>query len=118
MTGIDVRNNLFDQTSNAFCTSNCSWYQDAHIQQGSKAQNVTISTNYYAPAPTVLIGATDAGGTAGAASFMNGDGLDFHLQDTSPALNHGVILPSVLRDFDGRLRPTTTTPDPGAFEHP
>jgi hypothetical protein len=116
--GITVRNNLFDQTANANCTSNCSWYQDAHIEKGAMARNVTVSTNYYAPTTMMLIGATDTAGLAGSAEFVNGDGMDFHLQDTSPALSHGMMLPSVLRDFDGRLRPITATPDPGAFEHP
>lgn len=115
--GITIRNNLFDQTTNSNCTSNCSWYQEAHIQKGATARNVTVSTNYYAPAPMTLIGTTDTAGVAGLAGLVNGDGMDFHLQDTSSALGRGMMLPSVLRDFEGLLRPTTTTPDPGAFEH-
>ena len=118
LSGFDVRNNLFDQTVNAFCTSNCSWYQDAHIQRGVKAQGVSVVNNFYVPAPMMLIGATDPAGMAGSAGFVNGDGWDFHLQDSSPALNQGIALLAVLRDFDGRLRPTSGTPDPGAFEHP
>lgn len=117
VSGFDVRNNLFDQSANAVCTSDCSWYQDAHIQKGTKALNVTVANNYYAPGSMMLFGVTDATGTAGLPKFVNGDGLDFHLEDTSPALNRGMALPSVQRDFDGRVRPSNA-PDPGAFEHP
>lgn len=118
ITAIEIKNNLFDQSANTNCLSNCSWYQDAHVQKGARAQNIQVSNNYYAPGPTMLMGVTDSLGTAGAAGFVNGDGLDFHLQDGSPAINRGTSIGSVLRDFDGRLRPSGTTHDPGAFEHP
>jgi hypothetical protein len=115
--GVDIRNNLIDQTPNANCTSNCSWFQDAHIQKGAQSRNVAVSNNYYAPGPALLIGTSDAAPTTGPAGFVNGDALDFHLQDGSPAIDAGVVLSSVPRDFDGRRRPVGTTYDHGAFEH-
>jgi hypothetical protein len=118
INGVEITNNLFDQSMNANCLSNCSWYQDAHVQKGTRAQNVQVSNNYYAPGPTIVMGATDAAGMAGPAGFVNGGSLDFHLQDGSLAINRGTTLPSVARDFDGRLRPVGGTHDPGAFEHP
>ncbi len=116
--GITIRNNLIDQTANSNCTSNCEWFQDAHIQKGTRARNVIVANNYYAPGPARLIGTTDSAPTAGLAGFINGDGLDFHLRDGSPAIDKGAVIVSVVRDFDGRRRPSGTTHDPGAFEHP
>jgi len=116
--GVDIRNNLFDQTANANCTSNCGWFQDAHVQKGTQSRNVAVSNNYYAPGPALLIGTTDGAPRAGLAGFVNGDGLDFHLRDGSPAIDTGAAISSVARDFDGRRRPSGVTHDPGAFEHP
>ena len=113
--GVDIKNNLFDQTPNNNCQNNCSWYSVAHIQKGSQAQNVTVDHNFYAPAPPVLIGTTDANGTAGNAGFVNPGSLDFHLQASSPVINQGTIV-TVLRDYDGQKRPAGSGYDPGAFE--
>jgi hypothetical protein len=116
--GVDIRNNLIDQTANSSCTSNCDWFQNAHIQKGARSRNVAVSNNYYAPAPALLIGTTDSAPTAGVAAFVNGEGLDFHLQDGSPAIDTGATISGVARDFDGLPRPSGARHDPGAFEHP
>lgn len=66
----------------------------------------------------IVMGATDAAGIAGPIGYVNGDSLDFHLQDGSQAIDRGTTLCSVVRDFDGRLGPGGRTYDPGACEHP
>jgi hypothetical protein len=97
--------------------SHCSWFPEAHVQKGARARNVVVETNYYAPGPAILIGATDAGAAAGPAGFVSGDAYDFHLRSDSPARQRGVPLRDASRDFDGRARGGTQA-DPGAFEHP
>jgi hypothetical protein len=42
---------------------------------------------------------------------------DFHLRAGSPAIDAGVMLRSVLDDFDGVLRPQGARPDIGAYEY-
>ena len=37
---VEILNNLFDQTANTNCSSNCSWFPSAHVQKGARAQNV------------------------------------------------------------------------------
>lgn len=118
VSGIDVRNNLIDQSANANCKVNCTWYEIAHVQRGAKAQNVTVASNFYAPGPATLIGAQDAASNAGESGFVNGDALDFHLKEGAAPVNRGAALPAVLRDFDGRPRAANGTNDPGAFERP
>jgi hypothetical protein len=57
IAGVRVRNNLFDQTPNTNCHSNCDWYPLAHVQVGAKAHGVVLSGNRYRPAPPRVIGA-------------------------------------------------------------
>jgi hypothetical protein len=115
--GVELRHNLFDQTPNGRCVSHCSWFPEAHVQQGARARNVVVESNYYAPGPAILIGTTDASAASGPAGFVSGDAYDFHLRSDSPARDRGAPLGSVSRDFDGRPRGGTQV-DPGAFEHP
>ncbi len=115
--GVELRNNLFDQTRNGRCVTNCSWFPEAHVQKGGRARNVVVQANYYAPGPAILVGTTDPGAAAGPAGFVSGDAYDFRLRADSPARNRGVPLGGVTRDFDGRPRGGTAF-DPGAFEHP
>jgi hypothetical protein len=48
--------------------------------------------------------------------FVNPNGLDFHLNSGSPAIDTGLSLPQVLNDFDGVSRPQGSGYDIGAFE--
>jgi hypothetical protein len=48
--------------------------------------------------------------------FADAAGADFHLQDTSPAINAGADLGHSL-DFDDRPVPAGAAPDIGAYEH-
>jgi hypothetical protein len=115
--GVEVRNNLFDQTPNSRCVTSCSWFPEAHVQKGARSRNVVVNANYYAPGPAILIGTTDPGATAGPAGFASGDAYDFHLRADSPARGRGVPVGGVSLDFGGRPRAGTAV-DPGAFEHP
>ncbi len=115
INGVDIRNNLFDQTPNNNCQNNCSWYSIAHIQNGTQAQNVSVDHNFYAPAPPILIGTVDTNASSGNAGFVNPGSLDFHLQASSLAIDQGAAL-SVLRDYHGVKRPLGNGYDPGAFE--
>jgi hypothetical protein len=118
INNITVQNNLFDQSANTNCQQNCSWYQIAHLEKGASAQNVLLEHNFYAPGTANVLGTQDSSAQFGIAGFVNPQGLDFHLSDNSPAIDKGMVLPSVKRDFDGRARPMGNGFDPGAFEHP
>jgi uncharacterized protein YegP (UPF0339 family) len=115
ISGVEIINNLIDQSANANCRANCSWYQSAHVEKGARAQGVAAANNFYAPAPPVLLGATDSAPASGAAGFINAAGGDYHLAAGSAAIGKGRALPSVARDFDGRAR-AQAAPDAGAFE--
>jgi hypothetical protein len=116
INGVDIRNNLIDQTTNSNCQNNCSWYPVAHIQKGVNAQNIIVDHNFYMPAPPILIDTMDANASSGNAAFVNPSSFDFHLRASSPAINQGTTVP-VVRDFDGQRRPADSNHDPGAFEY-
>lgn len=116
--GVDIVNNLFDQTSNTNCQSNCSWYADAHIQKGARSKNVTITNNHYTPGTPIVLGASDGAASTGDPGFINGAASNFDLAAASTAIDKGATLPAVTRDFYGRPRPIGTKPDAGAFERP
>lgn len=48
--------------------------------------------------------------------FVNFAGADLHLQASSPAINAGVTLATVTKDYDGQTRPNGTAWDIGADE--
>src|SRR3977135_1337788 len=50
--------------------------------------------------------------------FVNPSAYDFHLQPASPAINTGVTVSIVAKDFDGIKRPQCGVYDLGAFEYP
>lgn len=45
------------------------------------------------------------------------DKIDFHLTSGSPARGAGGSVPELTKDFDGVVRPNTSTPDIGAFQY-
>jgi Right handed beta helix region len=87
ISGIEIANNLFDQTTNTNCKANCSWYVPAHVEKGSRALGVTLSNNFYAPGPVLLVGTTDPSPSVGAAGFVNGAIGDFRLSAASAAID-------------------------------
>ena len=118
ISGVEVFNNLFDQTTNANCRANCSWYADAHVQKGARAVGVTLSNNFYAPGAALLLGTADTAAAIGAPGFVNPATGDYRLATGSAAIDKGLLLPSVTVDFDGQPRNQGARPDAGAFEHP
>ncbi len=116
ISGIEIANNLFDQTTNTNCKSNCSWYVPAHVEKGARATGVTLANNFYAPGPALLVGVADPTGAVGLTGFVNGPLADYRLTPTSLAIDKGVLLPSVLSDFNGAPRVIGVKPDAGAFE--
>jgi parallel beta-helix repeat protein len=48
--------------------------------------------------------------------FVNQAGGDYHIKNTSPALDAGVVIPAVADDFEGNTRPQGTAYDLGADE--
>jgi hypothetical protein len=118
ISGIEIANNLFDQTANTNCRSNCSWYADAHVQKGARAVSVVLSSNFYAPGPAMLLGTADSAAAIGSPGFVNALLGDFRLAPGSAAADKGVPLPSVTTDFNGQPRVQGLRPDAGAFERP
>ncbi len=116
ISGIDIANNLFDQTTNTNCKNNCSWYAPAHVEKGVRATSVTLTNNFYAPGPALLTGVNDATGSVGLPGFVNAPLGDYRLTSTSAAADKGVLLPSVITDFNGAPRVIGAKPDAGAFE--
>jgi hypothetical protein len=118
ISGIEITNNLFDQTTNTNCKNNCSWYSSAHVQKGARAVGVTLSNNFYAPGPAIVLGAADTAAAIGTPNFVNTTSGDFRLSAGSPAIDTGVALPGVVVDFNGQPRILGARPDAGAFERP
>lgn len=116
VNGIDIRNNLFDQSTNTACTSNCSWYTQAHLQKGAAAQDVSLANNYFAPGPAIVLGATDPSAASGPSAFNNADARDWRLRPGAGAIGQATVVPEVTRDFDGRARPASGRSTAGAFE--
>ncbi|MGB4805448.1 MAG: right-handed parallel beta-helix repeat-containing protein, partial [Anaerolineae bacterium] len=52
----------------------------------------------------------------GAPAFVNATGADFHLQPTSPAIDHGAATAAPDHDFDAAPRPNNGLWDIGAYE--
>jgi len=70
ISGIDVRNNLFYESQNPNCSTECDMPL-AHLQVGRQARNVTIAGNSYHPARAITIGISDASAVTGDAAFVN-----------------------------------------------
>lgn len=114
--GIDVRNNVFVQSVNTVCTSDCTWYAVAHLQVESGAPGVTIRNNGYFQGPPALVGAADSAAVTGAIAFAAPAQLDFHVLGGSDSIDRGESLPEVPVDADGLRRPGGSAYDLGAFE--
>jgi hypothetical protein len=109
-----ITNNLIDQSTNANCVSNCSWYPIAHIQRGAAARAVTVTHNVYAPGPVGLLNVTDVAGRIGPAGLVSPASGNFRLTAGSAANDAGRS-GETKTDFDGQPR-SSSAPDVGAFE--
>lgn len=112
---VDIRNNLFFQSPNDFCTYECG-FPDAHAQIGPAATNVSLSHNGYFPGPPVVIGATDPNPVTGSVAFANPATFDFRVLAGGSPIDAGVPLADSARDYLGTPRPQGSAPDIGAFE--
>jgi Chondroitinase B len=115
--GVDIRNNLFYQSRNSNCSTECGDMREAHLQIGTNAQGVTIAGNSYQPGRATILGGSDSKAVTGEVLFLNEAAQDFHIRAGSSVINRGLTLSSVVTDHDGRLRPQGTGYDIGAFEH-
>lgn len=118
LTTIDVRNNLFVQSANSVCRSNCSWYPTAHVQVTPAAVGVAVQNNGYGPDAPALDGTTDPRPITGAVTFANVEALDFRVTAGSSAIDRGEPLAEVPVDYAGVPRPSGPAFDLGAFEAP
>ena len=118
LSNIDVRNNLFVQSENGVCQSNCSWYSVAHMQVDPSARNVTVVNNGYVPGAATFIGASDPTTIGGSVAFVDPVQLDFRVQPGGSSIDKGTPLADVPVDYLGVRRPNGAAFDLGAFEVP
>src|SRR6266566_1869845 len=125
ITGVSVVNNTFVNL------------QDAAVELAGDVRGPIVLNNIFANIshPYLLAGPTVQPGNIGNnlayrtggrpfpndlwnvdPKFVNAEAGDFHLRSTSPAIDHGIKLPSVLKDKDGASRPQGRATDIGAFE--
>jgi len=124
ITGLNIVNNTFVRLS------------DSGVDFGnSSVANAVVKNNIFQSvrSPYVALGGNSSAGVGNnlsypASSNFPGDlsatdprfvslgGNDFHLQDTSPAINRGANLSVVTNDFDGVARPQGPAYDIGSFE--
>ncbi|VAW27539.1 hypothetical protein MNBD_BACTEROID07-431, partial [hydrothermal vent metagenome] len=92
------------------------------IDASGNPQSVTASSNLYDNTPN-LNSITDTNPIVGDPQFVNPAGYDFHLKSTSPAIDAGLTIDTVIRDYEYNPRPLdgdySGTPeyDVGAFEY-
>jgi hypothetical protein len=115
--GVDIRNNLFYQSRNSNCSTECGNMREAHLQIGTNARGVAIAGNSYQPGRATILGGSDSNAVTGEVIFLNEAAQDFHIRAGSSVIDRGLTLPSVVTDHDGRLRPHGAAYDIGAFEY-
>ena len=111
---VEIKNNIFDVTSNSSCKVNCEWYKPAAMEINN-AKNVIVERNGYLLG-AVTLGALDSKPIVGAIVFENGAADDWRVRVGSPTIDQGITLPLVDRDFRGIPRPQGSGYDIGAFE--
>ena len=114
--GVDVAGNLFVQSANAVCQSNCSWYPLAHVIAEAGVGNLRIDHDHYAPGAPLLVGATAAHPTAGAVTLTDPLHLDFRLGAGSGGIDTIPLFAGAPVDAEGVQRPVGTAADAGAYE--
>jgi len=129
LSGVEVKNNLIVQTDKSNCNdkecgSCCNWYPLSHIvAEADPAEWSTIENNGYFPGNpliNLMIGKTvrawsEPRPITGSVTFANPAENDYHVVG-SEAVDAGVPLTDVTRDFDGKARPAGSAPDLGAYE--
>lgn len=93
-------------------------YQDQNNNTGVDISNNSIyNSNGTAPSGGAYPGDNIAETWLKDPKFTNAEGLDFHLQGTSPLINKGVTISGVSNDYEGTSRPQGSAFDIGAFEY-
>jgi hypothetical protein len=129
---VSVENNLFYQSANDVCTSNCSWYPFGHIgfTPAAVSEFVVNNNGYFGEARTTApviwsgvgsnqtdLGATgDTANVTGSVTFENPSTFDFRIA-RGDAIDRGIdVTSAVAKDYNGVLRAQGTALDLGAFE--
>jgi hypothetical protein len=102
-TNVIIRNNIVSKNN--------------HYSIQSKNTNAVIDHNLI---DGYIGGQSEAKGSdyvEGDPEFVNQANADFHLRNTSPAIEKGSVNGVPSMDFDGNIRPRNASYDIGAFEH-
>ncbi|RKY87675.1 hypothetical protein DRQ15_10705, partial [candidate division KSB1 bacterium] len=108
ISNVIIKNNIFEDSPNDNGKVYPSWYKIAHIQVGENVENVVLDNNLYWPESVPFYGITDTNAIFGDPLFVDTTNNNFHLQETSPAIDVGV---------DVGLPYSGAAPDLGAFEY-
>lgn len=92
---------IFASSSTAIIRNNIAYSNGTNINNYNTTGGTTQSNNLTTSNPL----------------FVNAGTGDFHLQAGSPAIDAGVVLSEVPRDFDDGVRPAGTVYDIGAYEY-
>ncbi len=119
--GVEIRNNLFYHSlDNGYCTLDCQWYNDAHVQVGPGPTGVVVSRNgYFSSVPgsvPLLLNASDSSAITGSVGFLNPLGLDLRVLVGGSSIDAGWPSAEVMRDMLGITRPQGSAFDLGAHE--
>ncbi|MFQ5706816.1 MAG: right-handed parallel beta-helix repeat-containing protein [bacterium] len=114
---VEITNNIIDMSE----TPPNDFGLFDHINVNQKGQivitNVTANTNLYWGGTLSIVGVTDANSLWFDPLFVDTGLEDFHLNESSPAIDRGVNLEAVGADFEGTPRPQGETYDIGADEY-
>jgi chitodextrinase len=117
LSSVTIENNIFEDSPNSNCQSNCGWFPQAHISTPAGIDDLVVRNNLYYPADLPLSGVSDPEPIYGNPLFVNPVQNDFHLQAGSPAIDEGLALAEVPTDKDGVQRPQGLGYDLGAYEY-
>jgi chitodextrinase len=117
LSSVTIENNIFEDSPNSNCQSDCEWFTYAHISAPAGIDNLVVRNNLYHPADLPLSGVSDPQPIYGNPLFVNPAQYDFRLQAGSPAIDEGLALPEVPTDRDGVPRPQGLGYDLGAYEY-
>ena len=101
--------------NNTFGADNVNFFQSAPTFGGSGNDFQVLNNLFLAGALPTEAG-LPSNLAVDASSFVNVSGNNYHLAAGSPAIDSGLVLGDVVRDFDGVLRPIGLGYDIGAFE--
>jgi hypothetical protein len=116
VTDCNIKNNIFYQSANTcyeFQESLSGWNIDYNLVYVNKVAEY-LYTSYTTLSQWQSGTSQDANSISGNPSFVST--YDFHLQKNSPAIDKGIAISGLTRDFEGNA--IVGAPDIGAFEYP